>query len=672
MATETQNWWAERWLAWGEALGLGPETEGQAKSARRLEGEVEIRPGRISARVWVSERRRVNVVFKVRPWSEKEWRKLLDAAATQPELAQRLLAGTMGAELEELAASLGLALFPDSASVGCSCGAGHLHCRHLNYLLSQTAELLAGNPFLWLMVLGQERQELLAGLRGRLADARPGGSRPPAAEAEDEAVVAAAESGEPLDLARLWQGPVDPGTVPARPGAGSAPEALLRSLGPLAAGEPLFLPPAREAYPVHEILQRMAGRVGRTANALALGEIEPAFAGGTLPGKPVSLAARIAPEVEGVLRAGGSMRLIDELYDLCPTARALGDEEAARRPLLDACQNLPPDLALIAGRYAGPVAALLEGAEFHHVVTFSEWLAGEASEDSDWVRALAATGAGRPALAPHFRRLQPQVGDLLRIRLDGGLAVNLIPRAQRDLEAPLQSDAIAARALQALTGFAPRGVLSEGESVAALLAEGGYRDGMHPDPLWLVAILAPGLHSDPAERLIDRQPNGWRPGFSRYVYGVWPRRDDRLRSYQAGLMKAWVTRRELEAATACITWWNRLWPGAQDEPVVADSLASFLHFLWNVAPREAGRHRIPPDQVPRIMADWFTFLVDVAPSIADAVSPHRQACALTEHYADRLAAAPPDGASEGQVLAWQAEGFRWMGPTLVLSGGGYR
>jgi len=667
MTTEMLNWWSERWLTWGRALGLGPQTEGQARSAHRLDGQVRLQKGKVTARVWVSERRQVEAFLKVRPWGERDWRKLLDAVATQPDVAQRMLSGRMGAELEAVATELGLALFPPTATVGCACDKKSIQCRHLNYLLAETAGQLAANPFLWLAVLGQERQELLAALRDRLSDRRPVESSP----ANEESVVTLADGGEPLDLARFWEPAADPLAVPVRAGAGSSPDALLRSLGPLEVGEPIYLPPERAVYPLHTILQRMVKQVGQAATALALGEEEPAFRGGSLPGKPVSLAARLAPEVEAVLREGGAMRLVDELYELCPTARTLGDEAVAHRHLLEACQSLPHDLVLVAGRYAGPARSLLQGAEFQHVVTFDEWLSGDAADDGDWVRGLAAAGWARPSLAPWFERNQPQVGDLLRIRLEERLVVELLPRAERDPTALLQSDAVAARLLQALTGFAPRGALSEQEMVAALLAEGGYREGLHPDPLWLVAHLSPGLYSDPVERAITRQPTAWRPGFARYVYGVWPRRDDRLRSFQAGLMKRWATRQQIETATACITWWNRLWPGAQDEPGVKESLGSFLHFLWNVAPREAARHKLPVDQVPLILADWFRFLADLGPAMADAVTPHLRAISMREHYAERVATAPPDGSSEGQVLAWQAEGFRWIGPGHFFAGGGY-
>lgn len=664
------GWWSERWLAWLGQLQVGPESDGQLRSAAKVEGQVRLERGRITARVWVSDRRQVESLFKVRPWTEKEWRKALDAMARSPELSQRLLSGTMGAELEAALAEEGIPLFPHQAAVGCTCGNRSHRCRHVNYLALQVSEMLDGSPFLWLEFLGKGRQELLADLKGRLAD-RESGS-PPREEAEGEVAVTAPHSGEPLEAARFWETPVDPDEIPVRPGGSAAHDGLIRSLGPLAVGEPLFLIPSREPVAVEEYIRRMVVRVGRTASALALGELEPDYRPGpSLPGKEVPLSLRLAGEVEEAVRAEGSMLLFDDLLLRCPTAHALSEESAARKHLLEACRHLPPDLICVAGRYVGPAAALLDGARFPHVVTLEEWAAGEVGEDADWVRALAAAGRPRPSLAPWFAQLQPEVGDELWIApREGGVTVSLKRRAEREAEERLHSNAVASRLFQVLAGMTRSGSLTEQEAVTALLAEGGYREDLQPDPLWLLPLLAPGLYGDPEERVLSRHPNNWQPGFPRFIYGNWGR-EQALMSYQAQLIKRWESRRAIEQATACITWWGRLWPGAQDQPRAAESLGPFLHFLWNVAPREAHRQRIPVEQVPAIMDGWFAFLEEEYPAVRGAFALHRLACSLGRHYAERCETAPPEGAREGLLLAWQAEAFRWMGPRLYLTTGGY-
>ncbi|MFZ5824568.1 MAG: hypothetical protein ACOY94_09595 [Bacillota bacterium] len=670
MTREELGWWGERWLSYlqGE-LGVGPESDGQVKSAHRAEGQVRIQKGRVAARVWVSERKQVEATLRVRPWTEREWRRATEAMAASPELAQRVLSGTLGAELEEALAALGQPLFPapGPGAARCTC-AGSGSCRHLNYLAVQTAELLDANPFLWLEVLGRGRAELLAEVKGRLSD-----KATPSASVAGEVALTAPDAGEPLDPARFWKTGADPAAVRARPGSTAAPDALLRSLGPLPVEEALYLLPSREEVRVDEVLRRMVVRVARTATALSLGELEPAYRPSVVMGKTVSLAARLAHEAGEALRAEDAVLLIDDLYPRCPTAVALGDEEAARKPLREACALLPPDLITVAGRYAGPAAALLREAEFHHVVTLDEWVEGEASSDADWVRALAAANRPRPMLAPWFERLEPEVGDALIIRpSESGVSVSLQRRAERDLTAPLHSDAVASRLLQVVTGMASSLSLSEGEAVATLLAEGAYRDDLHPDPLWLVPLLGPGLYLDPAERAVTRQPNHWRPGFARFVYGVWSGRDAAVAGFQAHLAGRATSRREVDETLATVAWWGRLWPGPQDQESGAESLGPFLHFLWNVAPREAARHRIEPGLVPEAMARWFAFLEERYPRATGAFTRHRLACTLGEHYADRCRTAPPEGAGEGTVLAWQAEGFRWMGPAHYLSGGSYR
>ncbi|MFZ5814625.1 MAG: hypothetical protein ACOY93_04925 [Bacillota bacterium] len=676
MSAQSLTWWGERWLQWLRALGVGPETDGQAKSALRAEGQVRLERGRVIAAVWVSERRQATPLIKVRPWSEKDWKRVLEAIAAQPDLAQRVLSGTMGPELEQALIARDLRLFPREATLGCNCGVRQVGCRHLNFLVLKTAELLSGNPFLWLEVMGRGRQELLSELKARLADRsepRAGLRTPAEAEGEGEVALTAPEAGEPLDPERFWETPVDPAAIPVRPGGSAAPDGLLRSLGPLPVEEGLYLLPSREPVRADEFLRRMVVQVGRMATALALGEVEPAYRPLPLPGKPVPPAARLAREVAEALRTEDGMILIDDLYPQCPTAMALGDEEAARRPLREACSLLPGDLITVADRYVGPAAALLRGAAFHHVLTLDEWLDGELHPDGDWALALRAAGREVPSLAPHLRRLQPRVGDELIIRLrEGGPEVGLRPRAERRPEERLHADAVASRLLQMVSSLSRSDRLPLPEAVAVLLAEGAYRGDLQPDPVWLIPLLGPGLYLDPAERAVTRQPTSWRPGLPRFIYGHWPGRERTLMDFQGTMTKAWAPRREIEIATACITWWGRVWPGAQDQPAAAESLGTFLHFLWNLAPREAGRYRIPPQLLPTVMARWFTFLSERFPDTAPAYARHLRACSLTDLYEERCQTAPPEGAAEGALLAWQAEAYRWMGPAHYLSGGGYR
>lgn len=667
--TQTQGWWGERFLSYLQGMQIGPESEGQAKSAWRAEGQVRIQKGRISAKVWVSERKQVEATLRIRPWTEREWRRAIDAMAAAPELARQVLAGTLGAELEEAVLALEQPLFPPPGpgAARCTCGQRSFTCRHLNYLAVQTAEMLDGSPFLWLEVLGRSRPDLLAELKGRLSDQ----AGPPASPVEGEVALTAPEAGEPLDPARFWQSDSDPATIPVRPGGSAAPFALIHSLGPLPVEEPLYLLPEREPRRADELVRKMVVQIARTAAALTLGELEPAYQQAPGPGRPVSLAARLAQEIEEAVRTEDALLLIDDLHDLCPTAATLGEE--GRKPLQEACTLLPSDLITVADRHVGPAPALLRGATFHHVVTLDEYLDGEAGPDADWVRALTAAHRPWPSLAPWFARLQPEVGDELAIELaDGSMDVRLKRRADRDPTERLHSDAVASRLLQVMTGMAPSGSLTEQEGVACLLAEGGYRGDLHPDPLWLVPLLGPGLYQDPAARALTRQHNTWRPSLPRFVYGVWPGRDGAVMGFQAQLLQAGEDRRAVEEATACIAWWGRLWPGAQDQPGAADSLGPFLHFLWNIAPREAARQRIPPERVPAVMARWFAFLEESYPGAAGAFTRHRLACSLLDHYADRCRTVPPDGAGEGSVLAWQAEAFRWIGPAHYLSGGSYR
>lgn len=664
MGEETLGWWGQQWLAWVRSLQAGPVTDGQYRSALRAEGRLTVSRGRLVARVWAGEHRQVTAQIRLKPWTDRQWRTAVEAIAARSDLTQSVLSGYFGPNLAGALAEAGLALFPGEAAVGCSCGNRSGRCRHLNYLVVEAAGQFDANPFLWLEVLGRERASITAELRAARAD-REGQSR-----------RRQRGPAEPVDPIWFWEGagPVGGGVDAAGGDPPADPGAFLRTLGPLEWEEPLYLMSAREQVSVDEALGRMVEQVGRDASVWLQGGPRPPGPSpqGSLPGKAVSLPERLLPEVEAVLRGREILCTVEELQDLCPTARALPDAAEALRALQGVCRRLTAPFVVVADRYVGRADALLAGVSFRHVITFEEWLEGRLSADADWVRGLAAAGRPQPPLEAELRRLQPEVGDELWLTPSReGLALRLVRRADRRPWEVLQADLTVGRMLPALMAQLQRDRLPEQEAVAALLAEGAYRDELHPDPIWLLPFLELGIYQDVAARAVTRLPLYWSHGFPRFLYGNWPR-DEALRWFQSRLMREGASAGEIEMATACVRWWMRLWPGVQDGPAGGESLGSFLEFLWNVAPREAVSQRVDPARIPSFMELWFATLEERYPAAAGVYAPHRKACQLTGHYADRLSTAPHAGAGRGPVLAWLAEGFRWIGPAHYVAHGSYR
>jgi uncharacterized Zn finger protein len=157
------------------------------------------------------------VTLRVKPLADRAWKWAVEGLAQRPEANQALLAGRLDPVVIQVFEEANASLFVSATRrVECSCK-GVADCRHRLAVVAQMAAEAAENPFLWLTVLGREREELLGALRVALMEELP----------EDEA--------EGLDRGRFW-GPV------GAPRAGDAVGA--RGAGTPAATVPALANPA--------------------------------------------------------------------------------------------------------------------------------------------------------------------------------------------------------------------------------------------------------------------------------------------------------------------------------------------------------------------------------------------------------------------------------------------
>jgi uncharacterized Zn finger protein len=214
------TWWSRRFVEVLESYGLGARMQRGRRYARTGQVlELQVSPGLVAAQVQGSRRQPYLVTVAVPLPSEEGWAAIVDAMAAKVGFVARLLDGEVPAELEEVFADAGLALFPASWSdvrATCSCPDPENPCKHLAAVLYVLADQLDHDPWLVLELRGRERELLLGALTG-----------PGTAPAGPE-------------IAPWW--PWGPGVVPAgvAPTAalldGAAPErpdAVLDSLQPL-------------------------------------------------------------------------------------------------------------------------------------------------------------------------------------------------------------------------------------------------------------------------------------------------------------------------------------------------------------------------------------------------------------------------------------------------------
>jgi uncharacterized Zn finger protein len=166
-----QTWWASKWLAALERLmdsGRLSRGRSYARSGQVL--NLDIKPGRVDAKVQGSAPRPYKVQIEIKPLSEKEWNRVADAMAEQAIFAAKLLAGEMPQNIEEAFAAAKVNLFPTSSGdldTDCSCPDWSNPCKHIAAVYYLLGEQFDGDPFLLFRLRGKSKDEIMSLLRAR-------------------------------------------------------------------------------------------------------------------------------------------------------------------------------------------------------------------------------------------------------------------------------------------------------------------------------------------------------------------------------------------------------------------------------------------------------------------------------------------------------------------------
>ncbi|HEX3715117.1 MAG TPA: hypothetical protein VHV09_20150, partial [Trebonia sp.] len=130
-----EQWWSRRFIAVLESYGMSGRLQRGRSYARRGQVlEFALSAGTVTARVQGSRPSPYRVSIAVRPLTADQWRAVESRLASQALFRARLLAGEMPAEIEEVFASCGTPLFPQSAGdldMECNCPDWGMPCKHL-------------------------------------------------------------------------------------------------------------------------------------------------------------------------------------------------------------------------------------------------------------------------------------------------------------------------------------------------------------------------------------------------------------------------------------------------------------------------------------------------------------------------------------------------------------
>lgn len=164
------TWWGKAWLDALEKRALvDPNRLPRGRTYARQDRvtEVELSPGLLRARVRGTDE--YSTQLSVRQLTDPEWDRVIDVIMGQAVNAASLLAG-------EVPQAIGDLVLPDRGDLGpdCSCPDWAEPCKHAAALCYIAADLFDDDPFALLTLRGRGRDEVLAEVRDRRAQALGG------------------------------------------------------------------------------------------------------------------------------------------------------------------------------------------------------------------------------------------------------------------------------------------------------------------------------------------------------------------------------------------------------------------------------------------------------------------------------------------------------------------
>ncbi|KYH31605.1 SWIM zinc finger family protein [Neomoorella mulderi] len=262
------NWWARRWLDVLESFGWASRLQRGRTYARQGNVlSIDLAPGVVNAKVQGTRPKPYSVKIKIKPLSDGEWNRVIEALASQAAFAARLLAGEMPEDIETAFTGVSLSLFPRAAGdivTSCSCPDWANPCKHIAAVYYLLGEKFDSDPFLLFLLRGREKEAIIKALREKRAALAGGGPSLPVKEAEKKEPVAE-ENRFPPELpvhpVEFWQAGEGLTAFQVKMHPPAVPQGVLKRLGPPPLG--------RYARDFYQLLNSYYQEISRRAYELA-------------------------------------------------------------------------------------------------------------------------------------------------------------------------------------------------------------------------------------------------------------------------------------------------------------------------------------------------------------------------------------------------------------------
>lgn len=163
------TWWSQRWISVLDSFGWSNRLERGRRYARSGQvTNIKIEPGVVTAGVQGTRPKPYLVTIKVKPFTDQQWKKIIQEMSTQALYAAKLVSGDMPSDIENVFSAVHVNLFPLSKkdlNTDCSCPDVANPCKHIAAVYYVLGEEFDRNPFMIFHVRGRSKPQLLNELR---------------------------------------------------------------------------------------------------------------------------------------------------------------------------------------------------------------------------------------------------------------------------------------------------------------------------------------------------------------------------------------------------------------------------------------------------------------------------------------------------------------------------